>query len=166
MNLKKSSLAPGETISSTVAPPAQGWPGRAGGPVAPAPTCPAVPVSPGWARVAGGSEKGCMTPWPPKTPHQGEPGTCGFWGPQCDLSQWQTCSLASVLSGTRYLPPAPCPPPGLPSVYLLGLRGEGPCPCPMGAEMGPSDHWRPGWWPDTRGQWPDPTLTDVRMAWM
>ena len=88
VNLKKSSLAPGETISSTVAPLAQGWPGLAGGPVPPAPTCPAVPVSPGWARDAGGSEKGCMAPWPPKTLHQGEPGTCGFWGPPRDLSQW------------------------------------------------------------------------------
>ena len=137
MNLRKSSLAPGETISSTVAPPAQGWPRPAGGPVPPAPTWPAVPVSlGGGAQDAGGSEKGCMVPWPPKTLHQGEPGTCGFWGPPRDLSQWRTCSVASVLSGTRYLHPAPRPPPGLPSVYPLGLRGEGPCPCPMGGRNG------------------------------
>ncbi|CAI9154404.1 unnamed protein product [Rangifer tarandus platyrhynchus] len=66
-----------------------------------------------------------MAPWPPKTLHQGEAGTCGFWGPPRDLSQRRTCSAASVLSGTRYLAPAPRPPPGLPYVYPLGLRGDG-----------------------------------------
>lgn len=90
-----------------------------------------------------------MTPWPPKTLHGEARPLVGLGTPR-DLSQWQTCSLASVLLGTR----RPClhPRPShllacLPCVHLA--CGKRVLALVLGEqEWDMSDHRRPGWWPD------------------
>lgn len=113
MNLKKSSLAPGETISSTVAPPAQGWPRPAGGPVPPAPTCPAVPVSLGGGgpRMLGAVRKAAWCLGPQRPSIRGSQALVGFGDPHVtsrsdEPALWPLCSRGR---GTCTPPPACLP---------------------------------------------------------